>query len=489
MFRPRLLVYLTLFGSLIQTTQANQKLSISTNSDNSVFILIDSTIHEDYGLSYPLTYEFNLPGTLPGLTAYKRYSRTHEWTELEERDTSMFFNGIEVVRFVPNSNTVFISTTFDHDSDSLFLKVSDQSGENIELAYQGMPVYYDNRAAAVVCSADDWADWFDGFFPYAVSVFRDHNLWLSVGIISEGCNTATWNHIQEQLDLGMVEAASHSRNHPHVPYDDADYEVSGSKADIIENLDLPPSFRKGDREYVYTWIAPYGEYDDEIDELVAEEQYLVSRMYTSDDYSFPAWVEDKSFYGSVGMSREVGPFWEGSVDIDDLNTSFDTAYDLNGIYHLMCHPHVLSQENIWNANYIWDHLDYVSNHKDIWYASVGQLYLYHLMQDENSFTTLGVSTSFNNHLEFDLFQNFPNPFNPTTTIRFMLNRPEFVTVTVYDIRGRLVKAITSRQYSHGSHKTIWDGTDMLGHQVGAGVYVCQVQAGALNQTIKMLFLE
>lgn len=485
----RILGFCLCIGCLTVNAQASQKIICTLLADGSANIEIDSTIHQNYGVSYPLTYQFSIPSGSYGLTAWKRISVDDPWVEIEMMQSDSFYNGVEACRQDTTENMVYISASFGSDTDSLYLKLDNHDGPIPLLEYMGIPPYYDNRNAAVTCSADDWASWFDSYFPYAVEVFREHNLWLSVGIISEGCNNTTWQHIQEQLDLGMVEAASHSRNHPHAPYGDADYEVSGSRNDIIDNLDLPPSFRKGDQEYVYTWIAPYGEYDDEIDSLVASNQYLVSRMYTSGDYTFSDWVPGQSFYGSVGMSREVGPFWEGTVDIEDLNGSFDTAYQMNGIYHLMCHPHVLSQENIWSTDYIWDHLEYVSNHKDIWYASVGQLYLYHLLQDENSFNPVNLSEELPSVPEFSLSQNFPNPFNPATTINFTLERSADVDLVIYDLQGRLIRTLISSDLTEGSHQIVWSGNNQQGNPIDTGLYFCHLAIGDHTKTIKMLFLK
>jgi hypothetical protein len=241
---------------------------------------------------------------------------------------------------------------------------------------------------------------------------------------------------------------------------------------------------------VYLWIAPYGEYDDQIDALVASNQYLVSRMYTSGDYSFPEWVDEQSFYGSVGMSSEVGPFWEGTTDLAELNGSFDTAYELNGIYHFMCHPHVLSQENIWNEDYIWTHMDYISNRDDIWYASVGQVFLYHLMQDQESFNTLEISE--NNDLnipEFTLHQNFPNPFNPSTTIQYFIPVASSVKISIYDVLGHAVRNLVDKQQNAGSYKISWNGLDDEGHTVNSGMYFYKLSVDNFSQTRKMLFLK
>jgi hypothetical protein len=468
---------------------AQKKITVRVNPAGLMTSVLDASIHEDYGVAYPLTYVVTFPDGVMPSKCQTRTSGDSEWREVLEKDSTDFFNGIEAVRYDSTNSSAFVSVAFGHENDTLQVRFQDAAGNNIEPFYSGLSPYYDNRKAGVICSADDWASWFDSYFPYAVSVFRDYNLWISVGIISEGCDATTWQHIQEQLDLGMVEAASHSRNHPHVPYEDAEYEVRGSKQDIIEHLDLPDGFRKGEKEYVYVWIAPYGEYDDEIDTLVAENQYIMSRMYSSNDYGFPDWVDDLSFYGAAGMSREVGPFWQGSTDLADLNQSFDTAYDQGGIYHLMCHPHVLSQEGIWQQDYIWSHLAHVSNRHDVWYASVGQAFLYHMMQDASSFPTLSTDTQVQRPSSFVLNQNFPNPFNPTTTIRYELIAPTQLRLSVYDIRGQFIKTLTEKNQTAGNYEVQWDGTDDSGKRVSTGVYICRLDSKDQSETIKMVYLN
>jgi Ca-activated chloride channel family protein len=75
---------------------------------------------------------------------------------------------------------------------------------------------------------------------------------------------------------------------------------------------------------------------------------------------------------------------------------------------------------------------------------------------------------------FTLHQNYPNPFNPATTIRFDLPEPGSVTIRVYDLRGRLVRVLFSGERSAGSYSVRWDGTDLDGAEVAAGIYLCRM---------------
>jgi len=64
----------------------------------------------------------------------------------------------------------------------------------------------------------------------------------------------------------------------------------------------------------------------------------------------------------------------------------------------------------------------------------------------------------------------PNPFGSVTTISFVLNRPERVTIGIYDISGKLVRMLCSSKYPEGRHLVSWDGTDRDGRYVAQGIY-------------------
>ena len=76
--------------------------------------------------------------------------------------------------------------------------------------------------------------------------------------------------------------------------------------------------------------------------------------------------------------------------------------------------------------------------------------------------------------ELDL-RNYPNPFNPSTTIAFQLPESGRVTVDLFDSRGRLVKNLAEGMFSEGQQRLSWDGTDQGGRPVGSGVYLCRVK--------------
>ncbi|MBC6952320.1 T9SS C-terminal target domain-containing protein, partial [candidate division KSB1 bacterium] len=92
--------------------------------------------------------------------------------------------------------------------------------------------------------------------------------------------------------------------------------------------------------------------------------------------------------------------------------------------------------------------------------------------------------------EFRLEQNNPNPFNPNTTIRFSLPEPSRVTLTIYNIRGQLVRSLLAEQdYPAGYHQVPWDSRDEHGLSVASGVYFYTLKAGGFFATRKLVLMR
>ncbi|RPJ47327.1 MAG: hypothetical protein EHM19_03115, partial [Candidatus Latescibacterota bacterium] len=85
--------------------------------------------------------------------------------------------------------------------------------------------------------------------------------------------------------------------------------------------------------------------------------------------------------------------------------------------------------------------------------------------------------------------NEPNPFNPSTAIPFSLAREGRVDLSVYDVRGRLVKGLVAGRMPAGEHEASWDGTDSHGNAVGAGVYFCRLEAAESAWQRKMVLVK
>jgi len=92
-------------------------------------------------------------------------------------------------------------------------------------------------------------------------------------------------------------------------------------------------------------------------------------------------------------------------------------------------------------------------------------------------------------LAYGLDANVPNPFNPSTTIRYAVGGTGAVTLRVYDVAGHLVRTLVDAQRSPGTYEARWDGRDERGRGVASGVYFYRLRAGDFSQTRRMVLLK
>ena len=90
---------------------------------------------------------------------------------------------------------------------------------------------------------------------------------------------------------------------------------------------------------------------------------------------------------------------------------------------------------------------------------------------------------------FALHQNYQNPFNPTTQIRYDLPEDALVNITIYDIMGRSIRSLVNSQQTAGYRLVRWDATNDTGEGVSAGMYIYTIQAGEFRQVKKMILLK
>ena len=106
----------------------------------------------------------------------------------------------------------------------------------------------------------------------------------------------------------------------------------------------------------------------------------------------------------------------------------------------------------------------------------------------HSLQLMGVSSS-NVPEQFVLYPNYPNPFNPVTTIRYDLSKESFVGITIYDMLGNVVHNLVNANESPGYKSVQWNATNNQGDPVSAGVYLYKIQAGDFVDTKKMILVK
>ncbi|MBL7148614.1 MAG: T9SS type A sorting domain-containing protein [Candidatus Cloacimonetes bacterium] len=103
----------------------------------------------------------------------------------------------------------------------------------------------------------------------------------------------------------------------------------------------------------------------------------------------------------------------------------------------------------------------------------------------------GTSINQENIINFNKrdFNNFPNPFNPATTISFNLDTESNVSIAVYNVKGQKVTTLVDKHFENGSHTVTWNGKDSNNKSVSSGIYFYKISAGKSSAMKKMLLLK
>lgn len=87
------------------------------------------------------------------------------------------------------------------------------------------------------------------------------------------------------------------------------------------------------------------------------------------------------------------------------------------------------------------------------------------------------------------FMNYPNPFNPATTIGYKLGAPAQVNLTVFNVNGRRVKDLVQNQLQSGFNAVVWNTTDNAGNHVASGIYFSRLKAGQSTYTKRLVLIR
>ncbi len=118
---------------------------------------------------------------------------------------------------------------------------------------------------------------------------------------------------------------------------------------------------------------------------------------------------------------------------------------------------------------------------------------YMLMIDDIKINNVGGTVELENQLNMPektvLRGNYPNPFNPTTSISFDLQKNADVTIDVYNVLGQRVSRVVKANFNAGRHSVVWNGNDESGQSVASGVYFYRMTSGDYSQTKKMMLMK
>lgn len=403
-------------------------------------ITIDHTAHQTFGLYYPVTYIFQIPNGLNELKAQFRYDNAASWQTLSEKSTSDSFNGIDAIRFDYPNHRAYFSLRFSNATDDIFIRMLNGTTE-VPLSYVGIPLYYDNRTAAVTVSLDDW-NAPTLVMDTANQVLIDAQIHYTGSIVTGSKSTSDWANIQGWYDLGYLEPGSHSRDHPcyeneYLEQGGYTYQIAGSRDDILNNLVLR-------HEYVPAFILPCGGEWPQVRQAMVDAHYIVDRGASPFQDTFSDWQSDGAYQMMLySYSTQV---WQVPVTPemrDAANATFDDAYKSHKIYNLMDNP----AQGFWDVNsYLRQHIDHIKNHPDVWYASLGELYLYHFVQGRGLVDAIPFAPDVEGLATFtgELNENMVSLHWTTTSesglTGFNLYRSEIKTNTFTQLNSSLISA-------------------------------------------------
>jgi hypothetical protein len=90
---------------------------------------------------------------------------------------------------------------------------------------------------------------------------------------------------------------------------------------------------------------------------------------------------------------------------------------------------------------------------------------------------------------FNLYSNYPNPFNPSTNIRYSIPTAGNVTIEIYNSLGQLVNTIVNQYQESGTHNVVWNGTDMSGQKLSSGIYIYKLNTNNYVSSKKMVLIK
>ena len=211
------------------------------------------------------------------------------------------------------------------------------------------------------------------------------------------------------------------------------------------------------------------------------------RVYDISDAALP--VELTSFELLETRNNGITLKWITESEINNLGFNLDRKTpitDWSQIASYVTHPALQGQGSVshqtiytFTDNNVQENEYYDYRLSDVDYDGNVE---YHSLQ------LMGVSSS-NVPEQFVLYPNYPNPFNPVTTIRYDLSKESLVDITIYDMLGNVVHNLVNANESTGYKSIQWHATNNQGEPVSAGVYLYKIQAGNFVDTKKMILLK
>jgi len=203
--------------------------------------------------------------------------------------------------------------------------------------------------------------------------------------------------------------------------------------------------------------------------------YLQDGLSGSEQIISSNWVQRAT---NVQTETEWGYYGYLWWLLDDLGTSF-SAQGFGGQVIAVYPEYDLvigAQSEIDWANYDYSHSDLLN-------------YGIHIIASMFENLELDNDSDVQSPSSFKLYSNYPNPFNPVTSLSYDLPEDSFVSITIYDMLGNVVNNLINTNQSSGYKSVKWNATNNQGQPVSSGVYLYSIEAGDFRKTKKMILLK
>jgi hypothetical protein len=192
----------------------------------------------------------------------------------------------------------------------------------------------------------------------------------------------------------------------------------------------------------------------------------------------------------VAISYDYGNDWSEPAYLNAKEGDENYFPELNGMIPVFVYPtyelEALGYDSCKLHFFFTDDYSYgssvigngVDNGSMLYYATLG-IDLYQCSSDKNMIPVCNSK----------LISNYPNPFNPSTTIQFKLAEESEVSMEIYNIKGQKVKTLTNEFLLIGKHERIWDGKDENKQSVSSGIYFCKLRSSKYSAYRKMILLK
>ncbi len=122
---------------------------------------------------------------------------------------------------------------------------------------------------------------------------------------------------------------------------------------------------------------------------------------------------------------------------------------------------------------------------------IAQVYAVYSSGDSQPVTYpfVGNGTNPNKPKVTTLYGNYPNPFNPSTSIKYSVANEQLVNIDIYNVRGQKVKTLVNEVIPSGDHSVVWNGKDDSNKNVSSGIYFFNMKSGKFTSSRKMILMK